>query len=83
MVQPGCAFHAEGLALQTQLSTGLQLRVRVVVAGLARLRPLARQAMITLQQQRLDFSKPQLQLEISRQYRRLVKTGAQRSGALQ
>ena len=62
MVQPGGAAAAQlqGLALQRQAAADLQLRQAVVVAGLAGVGALARQALVALQQQGLRAGKAQV-----------------------
>ena len=64
MVQPSCALHLEGLTRHLQLTTHAQLGQTVIEAGLLGLWPLARQALITLQQQRLGFLQSELEGKI-------------------
>ncbi len=53
MIEPGAAAHSAALARARELALHGQLDLAVVVAGVARLRSLAAEAAVALQQQRL------------------------------
>ncbi len=66
VVEPGFAAHGLRLAAALQRALHRQLGLAQVVAGLGDIRPLAREAGITLQQQRLGGVQLQLQREFAR-----------------
>ena len=78
MVQPSLARDIESLPLQGDLAAGVQLRVAVVVAGLTRFWPFARQAVLALQNQRLGFIHLQLQREVVARQSGVVAAGLSR-----